>query len=128
MTKVKYDLFQTLHGEWIDKTFPNVTLDSIASHFREEAIEFAGGVKITRRDPEIPGFPDAIREVEVREISPSHDPEEAADCFLLLLSHAHKAGYSLFDEALKKSKINKERDWDSTDESGAGHFKHKKED
>ncbi len=103
--------FQKAWGEWADKTFPNSTLDTIASHFREEAFEFAGGDK-------------PIDDHVYEHTPPSHDPVEAADCLLLMLHHAHKAGYSLFDEALKKAKINQARTWDTTDEGGHGHFKH----
>ncbi|MCK5600728.1 hypothetical protein KAR91_02595 [Candidatus Pacearchaeota archaeon] len=111
--------FQKLQGEWADKIFLHSTLDSICSHFREESIEFAGGI-----------FSDVdvrTEEIFYTEQSPSHSPEEAADCLLLLLCHAHKAGYSLFEEALKKMKINHKREWDITDEKGVGHSKHLEE-
>ena len=106
--------FQTLHGKWADRTFPDSTLDTIASHFREETLEFAGGI-VPRMDAE-GDYYDTL--------PPSHSPEEAADCLLLLLHHAHKAGYDLFQEARKKAHINRQRKWDTTDEGGHGHFKH----
>jgi len=105
--------FQDAWGEWADKTFPKSDLDSICSHFREEAYEFAGF-----KHSEDPTW----------DTPPSHDPEEAADCLLLLLHHAHKAGYSLIEEAMKKAEINIKRDWDVDDDGGHGHFKHKKKD
>lgn len=117
MEDMKHSDFQKLYGEWADKTFPQSTLDTIASHFREESIEFAGG-----RTTEI-SSDEALWPIDY--IPPSHDPKEAADCLLLMFHHAHKAGYSLLDEALKKAKINQARDWDTTDEAGVGHFKHK---
>lgn len=104
--------FQTAYGEWADKTFPNSTVDTIASHFREEALEFAGGIKEGLNNNCV-FFP------------ASHDPEEAADCLLLLIHHAHKSGYLLFDEMITKAQINIQRDWDTEDEGGHGHFKHK---
>jgi len=109
--------FQDAWGEWEDKTFPKSDLESICSHFREEAREFAGGIEEIA--PGIPGPINIIRH------EPSHDPEEAADCLLLLLHHAHKAGYNLMAEALHKARINVQRDWDTEDDGGHGHFKHK---
>lgn len=105
-------VFQEAWGEWADATFPNSTRESIASHFREEAREFAGGEII-----------EAGQVVEMH--GPSFDPEEAADCLLLLLHDAHKAGYNLMEVALQKAKVNIERDWDVDDDAGHGHFKHK---
>lgn len=110
--------FQDAWGEWADKAFPRSDLESIASHFREEALEFAGG--------DIPlSSTNYIKEPYLESVPPSHDPEEAADCLLLLLHHAHKAGYDLMAEAMRKAQINVERDWDTEDEGGHGHFKHK---
>lgn len=111
------DELQKDWGKFGEKTWPNATLDSIASHFREEAFEFAGG------DRAVPDKEGVFRGT-MKYTPPSHDPVEAADCLLLLLSHAAKAGYSLFGEAMDKVRINKARDWDSTDEGGHGHFKH----
>lgn len=111
----EFEEFQKLHGEWANRTFPDSTLDTIASHFREESLEFAGGLQEIEIN-------DGMKDIEF--FGPSHDPEEAADCLLLMLHHAHRSGYNLFKEALKKAKINTERDWDTTDEGGHGHFKH----
>ena len=106
--------FQNEYGKWADRTFPNSTVDTIASHFREESVEFAGGLE---DNPFKPGNQYVM-------IPPSHDPEEAADCLLLLLHHAHKSGYSLFNEMIDKAQINIRRIWDTEDEGGHGHFKH----
>jgi predicted house-cleaning noncanonical NTP pyrophosphatase (MazG superfamily) len=57
-------------------------------------------------------------EKEVCELMDSNSPEEAADCFILLLHHAHALGYDLLDEARKKMEINKERQWGLPDENG----------
>lgn len=113
---VSFEEFQAIYGEWSDKAWPKSDRESIASHFREEVLEFAGGLK----DEDTIGNDFVIKVVE-----PSHDPEEAADCLLLLLNHAHKEGYNLFNEALKKAEINLKRNWDVTDEGGHGHSKHK---
>jgi len=113
-----FEDFQRMWGEWADKTFPKSTLDTIASHFREEAREFAGG------EFAVPDGHGVFRGT-MEHVPPSHDPEEAADCLLLMLHHAHKAGYNLFEEARRKADINEARDWDTTDEGGVGHFKHK---
>lgn len=82
--------FQNEVGTWGDKTFPGGTPESIVAHLRRE----------------------------VKELAASHDPEEAADCFLLLLHHAHRAGYDLLAEARKKLEINKKRQWGEPDENG----------
>jgi len=55
---------------------------------------------------------------EVDELRVSHEPDEAADCFLLLLQHAHECGYDLFKEAQKKHEINLKREWGKPDEYG----------
>ncbi len=100
--------FQQAYGEWASKNWPNATLDTICSHFREEAAEFAG-------------YEDDYQKPE-----PSHNPEEAADCLLLLLHHAHRAGYNLMGEAIRKAKINIKREWDHDNPAEGGHVKHKK--
>ena len=84
--------FQDLIGKWANDTF-GVGIQThlgVMSHFIKEVIEF----------------------------EKSHDPEEAADCFLLLLQHAHECGYDLFEEAQKKHEINTKRKWGKPDESG----------
>lgn len=115
-------VLQDLWGSWADKTFPKSTLDTIASHFREESIEFAGGLKKAVTDYRGAGVIPTYSEV-----LPSHDPEEAADCLLLMLHHAHKHGYNLFYHTMQKAKKNMLREWDIEDNGGHGHFKHKEE-
>lgn len=95
---------QLATGTWADETFPQSSPDSIIAHFREEAHEFADGSP--DKDP--------------------GDPEEAADCLLLLLHHAHKCGYSLLDEAAKKFRKNRMRKW-ATKPNAEGYFKHTQE-
>ena len=102
--------FQHDTGSWASKTFPKSNRGTICSHFREEAREFAGG----------------YNDYGVNYIEPSHDPEEAADCLLLLLHHAHIEGYDLLDYAIEKLAKNQQRDW-LTEPTEGGHFKHKKE-
>ncbi len=55
---------------------------------------------------------------EVDELLESNSPEEAVDCFLLLLHHAHQNGYDLLHEAKKKMSINYKRRWGSPDSNG----------
>jgi len=55
---------------------------------------------------------------EVVELSESHDPEEAADCFILLLGHADAMGYDLLDAARAKMEINRCREWGTRDRHG----------
>lgn len=45
-------------------------------------------------------------------------PQEAADCFLLLIHIAHIMEFDLLDEARKKMEINKKRTWGEPDEDG----------
>lgn len=82
--------FQDKVGEWGNYTFPRGTPDSIVTHLKKE----------------------------VEELAESHDPAEAADCFLLLLQHAHRCGYDLAAEAIKKFEINKNRKWGIPDAEG----------
>jgi hypothetical protein len=81
--------FQTIVGERGDAVFPGGTPDSVVAHLKKE----------------------------VEELAESHNPEEAADCLLLLLHHAHRCGYDLMIEAFKKFEINKKRKWGEPDES-----------
>ena len=82
--------FQREVGEWGNLTFPKGTPDSLVAHLKKE----------------------------VDELGETHDPEEAADCLLLLLHHAHKCGYDLVIETFRKFKTNKLRKWGEPDENG----------
>ena len=55
---------------------------------------------------------------EVYELKDSNEPEEAADCLLLLFQLAHEGGYDLIQEAQKKHKINLKRKWGKPDKYG----------
>lgn len=88
---------QKATGEWAESQFPRSTPESVIAHFREEASEFAE----------------------------AGDPEEAADCLLLLCHFAHKRGFSLLDEAAKKLRKNKLRKW-ATEPNSEGYFKHER--
>ena len=82
--------FQKIVGRWEEKTFPTATQETRITHlFRE-----------------------------VKELQESNSPEEAADCFILLLGHAHLGGYDLLKQAVKKMKINKGRTWGQPDAEG----------
>ena len=100
------ELHQVLHafqeevGEWGNKEFPFGTQRSIVEHLK----------------------------LEVNELADLHEPEEAADCFLLLLHHAYRGGYSLINEAIKKFEINKQRIWGKPDAAGiVGHVQDPRE-
>ena len=84
--------FQDEIGKWANDTFGVgiQTKYGVMAHFVKEAEEFFN----------------------------SHLPEEAADCLLLLLQHAHECGYDLFEEAVKKHKINLKRKWGKPDKYG----------
>ena len=82
--------FQRNVGEWGNVTFPKGTPDSLVAHLRKE----------------------------MEELAETHSPEEGADCFLLLLHHAHRCGYDLMIEAFKKFEINKWRKWGKPNKDG----------
>lgn len=91
-------------GTFTDATFPNSTARSKALHLAEEAGEAAA-------DPA--------------------DILEWADCMILLLDGARKAGYStqdIYDAVQKKMTINKNRTWSKPDADGvARHVKTEEE-
>jgi NTP pyrophosphatase (non-canonical NTP hydrolase) len=82
--------FQKNIKEWGLKTFPMATKDSIICHLQKE----------------------------VKELKESYNPEEAADCFILLCHLANKLGCDLLEEAEKKMVINKQRKWGKPDKDG----------
>lgn len=82
--------FQEDVGNWGDTTFPNSNQQSIIAHLKKEVVE----------------------------LSENNNPVEVADCLLLLLYHAHKGGYDLFQEAQKKFEIVKTRKWGKPDKDG----------
>ena len=81
---------QTSIGTWARATFPRATKESWVTHLRRE----------------------------VEELSASHAPDEAADCLILLLSHAHINGYDLLAAAMAKMEINRKRLWGDPDHEG----------
>lgn len=78
---------QEIIGKWGEETFPEATLDGIIAHLKKE----------------------------VSELAESHNPQESADCLILLFHHAHIAGYDLLAETKKKLQINKKRKWNPPD-------------
>jgi len=63
---------------------------------------------------------------EVCELRDSNEPDEAADCLILLFQHAHENGYDLLKETQKKHKINTQRKWGKPDKYGViEHLKEK---
>jgi len=66
---------------------------------------------------------------ENTEKSPSRIPNEAADCFILLLQLAHSLDFDLLEEAKKKMETNRKRKWGKPDMYGIiEHIKGKKRD
>ena len=61
---------------------------------------------------------DLIADNHIAELAESHEPEEAADCLILLCHHAHQCGYDLTEETLKKFEIIKDREWGEPDKDG----------
>jgi ribosomal protein S27AE len=91
--------FQKKYGEWADKTFNQNNQDSRTfcvgriNHFMKEAEELLH--------------------------SSFHGlPEEAADCFLLLLHIGHIMGFDLLTEARRKKEKNQEREWGKPGKDG----------
>jgi hypothetical protein len=89
------DDLQHLHGAWAEATSPRRTPAGLVAGLREAVEALAHG----------------------------HDPEEAADCLLLLLGHAHARGYSLWDAAVAKCAADRTRRRGAPDASG-GHHEH----
>ena len=77
-------------GEWGCETFSKATNTTIIAHLKRE----------------------------VNELEDDCDPEEAADCLLLLLHLAHREKFDLLAEAQKKFAINKKRKWGEPDSEG----------
>lgn len=84
-----YD-FQCEYGIWADTVFGTNRKEPIVKHLKREVLE----------------------------LEELHAPEEAADCLLLLLHHAHQEDYDLFDEARNKYKRLLTRTWKAPDEEG----------
>ena len=84
------DALQFEVGSWGDRTFPASRVESVLAHFQKE----------------------------VKELVESRDPEELADCILLLIHFAHKKGVSLRDAVRAKFEINKRRKWGKPDAQG----------
>lgn len=98
------DELQSRIGRWGNATFPQSTTRTILAHLKDEVKELDDADRI------IPLATDA-------------HGEEAADCLLLLLHFAHRRGFSLFDEAIKKAAKNETRTWE-TKRNERGYFKH----
>lgn len=98
------DKLQRGVGEWGKRTFPQSHAGSIVKHLTEEVAELRAAVE------RMPLATDA-------------HAEEAADCLLLLLHLAHRSGFSLFDAAVVKFSINRQRTWE-TDGGDKGYCKH----
>lgn len=86
--------FQTVVGQWAEKTFPKSTNHSIVHHLIKEVQELHDH--------------SSKEELAV----------EAADCYLLLLHLAHKNKFSLYKEAEHKMVVNQMRTWGTPDKDG----------
>jgi hypothetical protein len=90
------DLLQRDIGDWGRATFPVRDPQAIIRHIRRE----------------------------LDELSESLDPEEAADCLILLAQLADVQGFSLMEAARKKHIVNLGRSWKPADEEGV--YRHDK--
>lgn len=86
--------FQKDQWEWVKRTFPGEKPEGVLRHLAEE-----------------------IKELEE---NPS-DPEEMADCFLLLQCLASHYGVNLVDAAKAKHEKNKRRTWKQVEGKGFRH-------
>ncbi len=86
--------FQKEVRTWATETFPSQTRQSILAHLRKE----------------------------VKELRESGNPEEAADCLLLLLDYAEFCGFDLLEASKAKLAINRTREWGEPDHEGV--FEH----
>ncbi|MCP4897850.1 MAG: DUF550 domain-containing protein [bacterium] len=90
----KPDTLQNRQGEWAVETFGDERVPQIIKHLYREVEE--------------------LDEAQTK----GSIPEEAADCYLLLLAVAHHEGFSLNVEAEKKLKVNRTRTWGEPDAEG----------
>lgn len=94
-----FDSFRQLeseHGEWADATFPSETLEAKVAHLLKEAKELSE--------------------------HPS-DPQEMADCFLLAINIARKAGVDILAVSRAKFEVCKQRTWEKKSDGTFGHVK-----
>ncbi|MHB1131675.1 MAG: dATP/dGTP pyrophosphohydrolase domain-containing protein [Chloroflexota bacterium] len=88
------DDLQAELGAWGDATFGTGDRGSaVLAHFAEEVIELVG----------------------------SEEPEEAADCAILLLQFAHRRGFSLREAIERKYEKNQRRQWGKPEPNGVVH-------
>lgn len=83
----KFEEFNKELASWVNETFPTKTKESIALHLKEE----------------------------VDELLKSHNEEEIADCFMLVLDYANHLNIDILEAAKKKLKICKNRKWHEPD-------------
>jgi hypothetical protein len=101
--------------EWGDETFPNGTVDAVLCHFFDEVVELAQAAGMI--DDLFSALIDRKKNQDDRPRL-ADESLEAADCVMLLLHFAHKRGFNLLDEVVKKFEINKTRTWEQPDERG----------
>lgn len=104
------DGFQHEVGEWGKVKFPQASELTIAIHLTREAAELR---RVAETFAACEGVPPEIFE------------EECADCLLLLLHIAHRAGFSLLEAARQKFSVVKTREWGEADDEGVReHIRH----
>lgn len=93
------DAFQQIQGEWAEDAFPEADVESPLHHLKKEVVTEL-----------LPAEQNGAPKEQCR--------EEAAGAFLLLLTYAHKKGFSLIDAAHEKHTKNRQREWGPPDENG----------
>lgn len=117
------DHFQHQVGSWGKETFPESTTHSTARHIFREAVELCvatmpRGMLMTALFDDLKGDIQATDRLGQRRSDPHGPPEESADILLLLLSLAHKSGFSLLAVAHTKHQENQARRWGEPDAAG----------
>jgi hypothetical protein len=90
LSKPEAGEFQRMVGLWADRVMTESTNASICKHLQKEA----------------------------KELTASYEPEEAADCFLILLHFAHRNKFDLLVKGKEKHEVNKRRKWGKPDKEG----------
>ncbi len=85
-----FDVLQAEINVWQRKTFPESTKETVLKHLSRE----------------------------VKELCDHQNPEEAADCTMLLLAFSEKCGICLLDAVRAKFEICKKREWGEPDAEG----------
>lgn len=87
---MNWDSFIKEYTAWAVETFPSGTAVTASKHLQREA----------------------------KELTDSQQPEEVADCLMLIMFVAHRMGIDLLAEARQKFEVNKLRQWNKPDSDG----------